>query len=223
MLQANQTRHIIFLLLLLFFATNHMQAESKSSRAERKHEIRIGWGDQLFETLVWHEEPFSTIHPPTMELLYNEDFQYLQHWFIEYQFRHNHWFSYGGTIDYSGVLWDKVIRNGKGEEIKRTIGHNFMNIVIMPNIRFTYLYHKYVSLYSGIGVGMNINTGSELDYKQRKTAVAPAFNLTLLGLEVGLDHWFASFELGGLYSLVNTNEIYMASSRIMAATIGFRF
>lgn len=223
MLQANQTRHILSLLLLLFFTTNHMQAESKSSRAERKHEIRIGWGDQLFETLVWHEEPFSTIHPPTTLLNYDENFQYLQHYFIEYQRRHNHWLSYGGTFDFSGVYWDRVTRNGKGEQVGDPTNHHFINLVFMPNIRFTYFYHKYVSFYSGLGAGLNINTGTEIDYKQRKTAVAPVFGLTLFGVEVGLDHWFASLELGGLYSLVNTNEIYMVSSRMITAAIGFRF
>ena len=30
---------------------------------ENPHEVRIGWGDQLFETLVWYNQPHSTLYP----------------------------------------------------------------------------------------------------------------------------------------------------------------
>lgn len=221
--KSNLLKFFLSIALLVCVAQSGIHAETKESRGERKNEIRVGWGDQLFETLVWHETQKATILPPTTLLNYDENFQYLQHYFIEYQRRYNHWLSYGGTFDFSGVYWDRVTRNGKGEQVGDPTNHHFINLVFMPNIRFTYFYHKYVSFYSGLGAGLNINTGTEIDYKQRKTAVAPVFGLTLFGVEVGLDHWFASLELGGLYSLVNTNEIYMVSSRMITAAIGFRF
>ena len=190
---------------------------------EDPHEIRIGWGDQLFETLVWYDQSHSTLYPESYIGQYEERYRYLQHWFVEYQYRFRYWFNVGGMIDYSGVVWDKVHRNGIGEEVSRDENCNFHNIAIMLTTRFTYMHSKYVSLYSGLGVGLNINTGSELDYRGRKTALAPALNLTVLGMSVGNEKWFGAVEFGGLYSLMNIHEVYMTGSRMFTASIGHRF
>ena len=85
------------------------------------------------------------------------------------------------------------------------------------------MHSKYVELYSGLGAGVNINTGSELDYRDRKTAVAPVFSLTVLGMSVGNEQWFGSVEFGGLYSLMNIQEVYMAGSRMFTLSVGYRF
>ena len=187
------------------------------------HQLRIGWGDQMFETLVWYHQPHSTIYPESYIGQYEEDFRYVQHWFAEYQYRAKYWFNVGVMVDYSGVLWDKVRRNGKGEELDREEDCSFHNIAIMLTMRFTYFHSKYVSLYSGLGAGMNINTGSEVDYLDRHTAVAPALNITALGMNVGNNRWFGAVEFGGLYSLANINEVYMAGSRMFTVSVGCRF
>ena len=126
-------------------------------------------------------------------------------------------------IDYSGVVWDKVNRNGLGKEVSREKNCNFHNIAIMATARFTYMHTKYVSLHSGLGVGLNINTGSEIDYRGRKTALAPALNLTILGMSVGNEKWFGAVEFGGLYSLMNIHEVYLAGSRMFTLSVGCRF
>ena len=187
------------------------------------HQLRIGWGDQMFETLVWYHQPHSTIYPESYIGQYEEDFRYVQHWFAEYQYRVRYWFNVGAMVDYSGVLWDKVHRNGKGEELEREEDCNFHNIAILLTMRFTYFHSKYVSLYSGLGAGLNINTGSELDYHDRYTACAPALNITALGMSVGNERWFGAVEFGGLYSLMNMYEVYMAGSRMFTVSVGCRF
>ena len=187
------------------------------------HQLRIGWGDQMFETLVWYHQPHSTIYPESYIGQYEEDFRYVQHWFAEYQYRVRYWFNVGAMVDYSGVLWDKVHRNGKGEELDREKDCNFHNIAILLTMRFTYFHSKYVSLYSGLGAGLNINTGSELDYHDRYTACAPALNITALGMSVGNERWFGAVEFGGLYSLMNMYEVYMAGSRMFTVSVGCRF
>ena len=187
------------------------------------HQLRIGWGDQLFETLVWYDQPHSTLYPESYIGQYEEQYRYLQHWFVEYQYRIRYWFNVGGMIDYSGVVWDKVNRNGLGEEVSREKNCNFHNIAIMATARFTYMHSKYVSLHSGLGVGLNINTGSEIDYRGRKTALAPALNLTVLGMSVGNEKWFGAVEFGGLYSLMNIHEVYLAGSRMFTLSVGCRF
>jgi|GEM_PF-515183 len=187
------------------------------------HQLRIGWGDQLFETLVWYDQPHSTLYPESYIGQYEERYRYTQHWFVEYQYRIRYWFNVGGMIDYSGVVWDKVNRNGLGEEVSREKNCNFHNIAIMATAQFTYMHTKYVSLHSGLGVGLNINTGSEIDYRGRKTALAPALNLTVLGMSVGNEKWFGAVEFGGLYSLMNIHEVYLAGSRMFTLSVGCRF
>lgn len=190
---------------------------------EHPHEFRIGWGDQLFETLVWYNQPHSTIYPESYIAQYEERYRYVQHWFAEYQYRIRYWFNVGAMVDYSGVVWDKVRRNGLGEELTRDKNCNFHNIAIMFTTRFTYVHSKYVSLYSGLGAGLNINTGSENDFHHRKTALAPALNFTVLGMSVGNEKWFGAVEFGGLYSVMSIHEVYLAGSRMFTLSAGCRF
>lgn len=186
------------------------------------HEIRIGWGDQMFETLVWHEIKRPTMLPPTYIASYQEHFRYTQHWFAEYLYNVNYWYSFGAMIDYSGVLWDEVLRNGQDREIARKKNCVFHNVVIMPEVRFSYHHTQLLSLYSSFGVGININTGTEVDYRGRQTAVAPVINISLLGLRIGSNRWYGAIEVGGMFSFIDSNEVYMAGSRIFTASIGCR-
>lgn len=187
------------------------------------HEVRIGWGDMLFEMLVWHESAYPTALPEQYIEVYKEQFRYTQHWFAEYMYNASYWYSLGCLVDYSGVLWDKVMRNGSGEELSRDKNHWFSNISIMPTIRFSYYRSPYLSLYSSLGVGLNINTGSELDFKGRRTAMVPVVNISLLGVRVGHGRWFGAVELGGMISLLSTNEVYMLGSRLFTASFGYCF
>lgn len=188
--------------------------------SKHPHMLRIGCGDQLFESLVWYGNPYFTLYPESFIGEYNENYRYTQHWFIEYQYRIKYWFNFGAMVDYSGVLWDRVQRNGKGDELHRENNKQFHNISLLLTLRFTYLHTKYVHMYSGLGAGLNLNTGSEIDYMGRQTVMAPALNLTVLGLSVGNERWFGSLEFGGLYSLLNSNEIYLAGSRMFTASVG---
>ncbi len=186
------------------------------------HELRIGWGDQIFESIVWRSGLYPTVLPEDYTIVNNENFRYIQHYYVEYQYNMNYWYSIGGMIDYSGVLWDEVTRNGQGKELKRNKNQMFNNIVIMPVIRFSYVRTEYVALYSSLGLGLNINTGTERDYKGRYTAVAPAINISLLGVTIGKGRCFGAFELGGMISLANTNEVYMLGSRFFTASVGVK-
>lgn len=191
--------------------------------SKHPHQLRIGWGDQLFESLVWCNQFHPTVYPESYISKYNEEYRYVQHWFAEYQYRFRYWFNVGAMVDYSGVLWDEVERNGKGDELSRKKDCNFHNISILLTMRFSYMHTKYVSLYSGLGAGVNINTGTDIDYRNRTTAVAPALSLTVLGLSVGNERWFGAVEFGGMYSLMNAYEVYMAGSRMFTASVGCRF
>jgi hypothetical protein len=214
----------ITLLLSLICLSMMVTAETKWDYVNRRNEIRIGWGDQLFESLVWHNPTSITrTMPAEATYQYKERYRHNQHVWAEYQYRFKHWFSLGGMIDMSEVGWDVVTRNGQGTELARDKKNYFYNLVIMPTIRFTYFHHPNVNIYSGLGIGMDMNGGTEVDGKGRHTALGAAVNFTLVGVSANYDRWFCAFDLGGMYALKNANAIYMASSRIMNVSIGARF
>jgi hypothetical protein len=199
-------------------------AETEWDISDRHNEIRIGWGDQLFESLMWHNPTsIATTMPEQFRQTHKENFNHSQHYWLEYQYRYFEWLSFGGMMDVSEVGWDLVTRNGKGEELSRSGREYFYNLVFMPAVRFTYFFHPYVNLYSGLGLGLDINGGTETNPKGQHTAVGVAINLTLIGVSANYDRWFMAFDLGGLTAMQNANTIYMMSSRIMNFSIGARF
>ena len=214
----------IVLLLLTFCLSLPVWAESVEARSMNPHQLRIGWGDQHFEHLAWHASPRPmNMLPASYTAVYAEKFRYTQHWFIDYQYRLNNWFSVGGLLDGSGVIWDDVTRNGVGDELSRNPDRSLYNIVVMPSMNFTYLHHEYVSLYSGLGAGFDINGGTETDYKGRTTVCAPAFGLTLIGLSANYRNWFAAVEIGGLFALNGGQNIYLFASRLCSVSMGVTF
>ena len=207
-----------------------LKAYRDSLREERRHaydgtphNLRIGWGDQMFESLIWYDNGYYEHLPDEFEDNYNENYRYLQHYFIEYMYNLNYWYSFGMLVDYSGVIWDQVTRNGAGKELSRESNRSFHNIAMIPTVRFSYFHHDYVSLYSSLGFGLNVNTGTELDMKGRKTAVSPALNVTLLGVRVGKGHFYGALEVGAMAALNSKDEVYMLGSRIFTASVGVRF
>ena len=213
----------IFCLLLLSFAV-FAQAENKWESVDRPHEIRVGWGDQLFETLMWHKPTgVITSMPTTWQKTYHENYVYSQHVWVEYQYRVKPWVSIGGMMDGSGVKWDEVTRDGTGAEVGRDKNHNFYNIVIMPTVRFTYFHHPNVNLYSGLGVGLDINGGTETNAKGRHTDVGAAVNITVFGVSANYKQFFTAVDFGGMSALKNMNCVFLASSRMINVSLGMRF
>jgi len=214
----------IYILIAFLCLSTGAFAESKWAYLNMRHEMRIGWGDQLFESLIWHN-PVNRVKtmPESYRQVYHEDYHHDQHIWVEYQYRHKGWFSFGGMADISFVHWDDVTRNGWGQEVSRDKGHYFYNLVIMPTIRFTYFHHEYVNLYSGLGIGMDINGGTETDGLGNHTVVGAAVNFTVIGLSANYNRWFWTVDFGGMYALRDANTIFMLSSRIINVGFGARF
>jgi len=222
------TKQRIFLLICLVGSlvgrVGIIHAEDRLAYLEQRNELRLGWGDQLFETLMWHNPTYiTTTMPATFQQTYKERYRYGQHLWVEYQYRFNHWFGLGAMTDISYVGWDVVTRDGTGTELARDKNHNFYNLVIMPTVRFTYFHHPNVNIYSGLGLGLGINGGTELNSQNKNTECGAAFNLTLVGVSANYKRWFMAFDYGGLYSLRGANYIYLAKSRMFNLSIGARF
>lgn len=225
-----QKLYLILLIPCLLLCASRLCAESRLDRLDMRHEIRVGWGDQLFETLAWHEPVTKTIVPENPYLSpqdfkesRKEKYTYYQHVFVEYQYRTNDWFSVGGMLDGSGFSWETVVRDGKGNPVGEPVAQYCLNMVVMPTVRFTYYWHEYVNIYSGLGFGMNINGGTEHDIRGRKTVVGAAADLRLLGVSANYKRCFAAVEVGGMFALENANAIFLFGSKIFTASIGVRF
>ena len=219
------TKQRIFLLISLVVSlVCIVHAEDNLAYLEQRNELRLGWGDQLFESLMWHNPTSITkTMPVTYEQTYKENYRHNQHIWLEYQYRFNHWFGLGGMIDMSEVGWDKVTRDGTGAELARDGKHYFYNLVIMPTVRFTYFHHPNVNIYSGLGIGLGINGGTEVNGQGKNTDLGAAANFTIVGVSANYKRWFVAFDYGGLYSLKNANYIFMAKSRMLNLSVGARF
>jgi len=170
--------------------------------------VRIGWGDMMFESASWRDNS------------QNCNYRHIGHFFGEFQYPILNWLSAGIKADYSTVRWD-IRKTWDTPVIEK--GRNFSNISFIPEIRFTYYRKGIVEMYSSLGMGLNINTGSELDWKGRRTACAPAFDITAYGISVGCKNWFASAEIGALNSFTKPKlELYMLCSRLFSVSIGYR-
>ena len=78
----------ITLLLSLICLSMMVSAETKWDYVNRRNEIRIGWGDQLFESLVWHNPTSITrTMPAEATYQYKERYRHNQHVRAEYQYR----------------------------------------------------------------------------------------------------------------------------------------
>lgn len=194
----------VFLLIFAFVSVLSVEAMTKDSLALSHHEFRLGWGDMLYETAMYHADH------------YTGNYRYTGHIFATYQYRFLPWLSAGIDVDYEHVFWQKSSAEQKTDV-------NFFNLCFIPQLRFTYYWSKYVNLYSGIGCGLLINGGNELNFRGQKTAFAPVIELTALGVQVGDNHWFGTVELGGLNSMSSLTDFYMLGSRLFSISLGYRF
>lgn len=175
--------------------------------ASRAQEIRIGWGDPAFETLVFHD---ST--SPFTEQNAKSDTRYTGHFFVEGSYRFKDWLNVGLLVDMDNVSW-----KAGGSR------HNCLNTSILPAVRFDYYRKGLVELHSGVGLGLNINGGSERGSSGRFTEFSPVLRLDYFGVTVGKGHWYGMVDLGGTFALLNKNRIYKVSARMISLSVAYRF
>ena len=93
-------RRIIFTLTILIacVAWNTTLAETKETRAENPHELRLGVGDcSIYYAQRYSPHPGSYVDAREFDVL-------LPNIFIDYQYRVNSWFAAGVQIN---TIWDK--------------------------------------------------------------------------------------------------------------------
>ena len=194
-------KRIIFIMTLVMVCTiwNSAQAETKETRAENPHEFRIGVGD----CSIYYAQRYSTPVPPPVvpgaeEIGDSRHFDLiLPNIFIDYQYRVNSWFAAGVQVN---TIWDK------GTDYSYNRGANDFQLIdftegwlhVIPSATFTYFHRNWVNLYSGIGVGYAMQLETKGD--TRNVWHTFAAQATLLGISVGKNHWFGTFEAGALFT-----------------------
>jgi len=174
-----------------------------------RHEVRLGWGDMLFETMAFHpgsRHLYPSGNPNGYKFTETRDYAFTGHIFAEYRYHFTRLFSLGMQTDFEGIFWttDTGFRS-----------RNY-NLTLLPNVRFTYFHSDWVRLYSGLGVGLLIAFDNE-----RHTDAAPALDLNLLGVQVGKGAWSGSVQLGLMAALKGGNDIYMLGSRLLSVSVNY--
>lgn len=212
-------------LLALVFPVLLLQAETREERSEKPHEVRLLVGDFLFESLIWYDDAhldYTNVGGPASTFTEKQHTYWLPHMGVEYLYRLYDWCSLGAQVDFQYTGWKKMTYDSQNQLISQT-PQGFYNLSLMPTIRFTYLHHPYVNLYSSVSFGMDINGGSEIDIRGKHTAVGAALDVAVIGISVDKGHWFGTIEGGGLSALKNKGTMFMLMSRLLTVGVGYRF
>ena len=175
------------------------------------HQVRFGWGDMLFETLTFH--PGISAEGRRMH-----DFGYTGHIFAEYRYQFTKVVGFGVQADFESIFWKETECDPYWQPIGETVPVRNYNLCILPTVQFTYFRKEWVNLYAGLGFGALIAFDNA-----HKVEAAPAFDLTLLGIWMGKDHWGATLEIGGLNALLDAHKIYMLGSRMVSVSLTYRW
>ena len=199
-------RIIIIMTLLIACATwNSAQAETKETRAENPHELRLGVGDCSIYYAQRYSPKASYVDARVFDLI-------LPNIFVEYQYRVNSWLSAGLQVNAIGDVYSDITV-GSWELAIATYSEGWVHVI--PTTTFTYFHKNWVNLYSGIGVGYAMQL--ETKGKTRNIWHTFAAQATLLGISVGRDHWFGTFEAGALF----TGRSF--PDRCFNFSVGYRF
>jgi hypothetical protein len=210
---------LVLILTVMVISTAFCQKEKPN--LGNRHSVRIGWGDMLFETAVFHPTLSGTWGTPNAlpeNYMHNEtfDFGYTGHIFAEYQYRLSKVVSLGVQADVEGIFWKEGIFDRNHNMVEPATAVRNWDLDLLFTARFTYFDRDWVRLYSGLGVGALFAFDNLGNF-----GVAPALNINWIGVEVGKGPWGGSIELGALNAAANTRAVYQLFSRIFS--IGFYY
>lgn len=206
-------RLLLALSLLLVCSTVSLHA---SEPLPGRHTVRMGWGDMLFETLVFHSSlpgtyPSPETLPSSFTRTENYDFGYTGHFYAEYSYRLSRVVSVGIQADVEGIFWKEgTFDRYHKPKVPATQVRNW-DIVLMPTVRFTYLNRPLVRLYSGLGAGALFALDNAGGFQ-----LASALNFNWIGVEIGKGHWGGNVELGMLNALTDAYHVFQLGSRLVS-------
>ena len=212
---------IILLLTIAGLSTAFCQNEKPS--LDKRHSVRIGWGDMLFETMAFRPKLSGTWATPSAlpdNYLHVETFKfgYTGHIFGEYQYRVTKVVSLGAQADIEGIFWKEGEFDKYLKLVSPATSIRNWDLTLLFTMRFTYFEREWVRLYSGLGIGGLLAFDNHGGF-----GAAPAFNLNFIGIEVGKGSWGGTFELGGLNAIASPRAIYQVFSRIFSVSVYYKW
>jgi len=209
-------KRCIILIAVSFILCGMVHAESKDSRKENPHEIRIGITDDFILRSL--EAPVGGFyHPDANDGYYisgyhEHSYGSTGHLFAEYQYRFNHWLGVGGVADVRGGFWKETVYSECPIENNTYIRNMYsVRVSLLPTVRFTYFNSEFVSLYASIGAGVHLHS-----IKTNLVEIFPAVDICYFGLDIGKGHWFCDLELG-------VSPIPYLLDRMLRLGVGYRF
>lgn len=201
-------KHLIITLLGIV-----LLCQAVFASAQPRHQVRLGWGDPLFETMAFHEGA-----SPVGEFVRTHDYCYTGHFFAEYLYRLTKVVSLGIQTDLEGIFWKETQTDAYRKPIGPSSSSRNYDLSILPTVRLTFLDTPWVQLYAGGGIGLMTAFDNA-----RNLELAPVLSLTPFAIQVGKGPWSGSLELGGLTSLKSDNKIYMLCSRLVSVSVNYRW
>lgn len=200
--------HTRYILILICLA---LPLLARAQVAPLHHQVRLGWGDMMFETMAFH--PGAAEDGRRMH-----DFGYTGHIFAEYRYRFNDLVGLGFQADFESILWKETLCDGYWRPIGNTQPVHSHNLCLIPTLQLNYFNREWVELYFGIGIGALIAFDNA-----HKVEAAPALDMALFGIWMGKGPWGGALELGGLSAVLNSNKIYMLGSRLISVSFNYRW
>lgn len=195
---------------------------TKDDTMSMRHEIKVGWADQLFEQMFWRNE-MPYVMSESQSRVYKQNYRYNQHYWLDYQCSFAPWFSAGMLVDHSSVHWDNVTINGAGQELDRVPNQRFYNLIMMPSMRVTYMHRPHVEIYSELGLGFDLNGGTEKNEKGRRTSLGYGYDFRPVGVRFNSGRFFTAADFGRTFALRDSDHVFLAMGRIISVSVGFSF
>lgn len=204
---------IFFLISCTAYSLSAQEDTTSWKRTLPRHELQLGIGDPLIPSLYAGRINFPN------SFFFNEiSSDNSNQWFepdayrgatiasgaisANYMFRITKWFWVGGTLSYSG-FYNNVYHRVSNKKVDYNHTHF---IAVIPSIRFSWINQKYVTLYSGLGIG----AATVLNKTNDEITFAPHLvgQLTAVGVQAG-KNWYGFFEFGlGAKGIISTGFGY---------------
>lgn len=189
---------------------------------DSKHRVSFIISDQLWEWAMYNDIVGLDYSYQDPNYVFEEknNYSHTPHIAVEYSYRLKPWFELGIQTDFQRTSWDLNQTYQRETTSKRQC---FYNLSFIPQARFVYLRKKLVEMHSGLGVGMTINGGSEVFPKKGHSVNCLCYDLNYMGVSVGKNHWYGTFDLGGTFAFYDFSSFFMVSARIARVGVSYRF
>ena len=200
---------ILFAVLLCFFAVTAQEQDNWNGLP--RQEVSLGIGDCTMASLhcgyqygffnCCYQDPIN-FDDLTGTPTYHSDYYATPLFTTHYLFRITKFLWLGGNVNMMGVFGN--IYDGTND--MKIGAYRETQFAIMPEIRFSYLNKKYVTLYSGFSTGYVLTAGHNGDETFVKHGIVN--QITWFGVSAG-HKWFGFAELGlGYKGFVNAGFGY---------------